>query len=161
MHTFAIFSCFYSRLQRLIVVKQWNSHKGAIIFTKRSLHSQVCWFFLQLRAQRQHSPRDTIQHLNGRATARKHTVIDKLSQISRGEIGYSSVEIVDYPVRNGKNLRNFDFILPKFHFILPKFYFAPRWGILFSSVEFCRFSRSYWLETLLHLVPLEEPSAHL
>ena len=41
------------------------------------------------------------------------------------EIGNSSVEIFDYPVRNGKIHRNFDFILPKFHFILPKFYFGP------------------------------------
>ena len=34
-----------------------------------------------------------------------------------------SVEIFDYPVRNKKNHRNFDFFLPNFHFILPNFYF--------------------------------------
>ena len=40
----------------------------------------------------------------------------------------SSVEILDYPVRNEKNLRNFDLLLPKFHFILPKFHFPSPWG---------------------------------
>ena len=47
----------------------------------------------------------------------------------------SSVEILDYPARNGKILRKFDFILPKFHFILPNFYFGPPWGIFVCSVE--------------------------
>ena len=37
------------------------------------------------------------------------------------------VEISDYPVRGGKTLRTYDFILPKFHFILPKFYFGSPW----------------------------------
>ncbi len=40
----------------------------------------------------------------------------------------SSVEILDYPVRNEKTLPNFHLILPKFHFILPNFYFDPPWG---------------------------------
>ena len=40
----------------------------------------------------------------------------------------SSVEILDYPVRNEKILRNFDLLLPKFHFILPNFYFPSPWG---------------------------------
>ena len=58
----------------------------------------------------------------------------------------SSVEIFDYPARNEKILRNFDFILPKFHFILPKFhfilpnfYFGPLWGIFVCSVEIPNF----------------------
>ena len=46
----------------------------------------------------------------------------------------SSVDILDYPVRNEKNLRNFDPFLPKFHFILPNFYFVPPWGIFVSHV---------------------------
>ena len=49
--------------------------------------------------------------------------------------GISSVDILDYPVRNGKILPNFDFILPKFCFILPKFCFGPRWGIFVYSLE--------------------------
>ena len=39
------------------------------------------------------------------------------------EIENTLVEISDYPVRGGKILRTYDFILPKFHFILPKFHF--------------------------------------
>ena len=38
------------------------------------------------------------------------------------------MEIVDYPARKRKILRNFKIILPKFHLILPKSYFAPPWG---------------------------------
>ena len=51
------------------------------------------------------------------------------------EIGNSSVEILGYPVRNGKIHRNFDFILPKFHLTLPKFYSFPPWGFSISSVK--------------------------
>ena len=47
----------------------------------------------------------------------------------------SSVKVFDFPVRDGKTLRNFDFILPKFHFTLPKFCFSPRWKIKNNSVE--------------------------
>ena len=47
----------------------------------------------------------------------------------------SSVEIADYPRRDEKILRNFDFVLPKFHFILPNFYFPIPWGISICSVE--------------------------
>ena len=54
----------------------------------------------------------------------------------------SSVEILDYPAKNGKILRNFEiflpkfyFILPKFYFILPKFYFDPPWGFFVCSLE--------------------------
>ena len=56
---------------------------------------------------------------------------DKSINVSMEEIGSwrksinSSVEILDYPVRNEKILRNFDLLLPKFHFILPNFYFDP------------------------------------
>ncbi len=35
----------------------------------------------------------------------------------------SSMEILNYPGRNKKILRNFEIFLPKFHFILPNFYF--------------------------------------
>ncbi|WP_299366437.1 hypothetical protein [uncultured Porphyromonas sp.] len=38
------------------------------------------------------------------------------------EIENPLVEISDYPVRDGKILRTYDFILPKF-------YFAPMWRI--------------------------------
>ena len=41
----------------------------------------------------------------------------------------SSVKVFDFPVRNGKTLRTFDFTLPKFHLILPKFCFSPPWRI--------------------------------
>ena len=40
----------------------------------------------------------------------------------------SSVEILDYPARKRKILRNF-------HFILPKFYFGFPWRIFVSSLE--------------------------
>ena len=53
--------------------------------------------------------------------------------------GNSSVDILDYPARERKILRNFDLLLPKFHFILPKFYFAPRWGIFVFYRGFCDF----------------------
>ena len=49
------------------------------------------------------------------------------------EIENTPVEISDYPVRDGKILRTYHFILPKFHFILPKFYFALTWKILVSQ----------------------------
>ena len=45
----------------------------------------------------------------------------------RGKSSNSSVEILDYPVRNEKILRNFDLLLPKFHFILPNFHFPSPW----------------------------------
>ena len=54
--------------------------------------------------------------------------------VSTEEIVNSSVEIFDFPVRDGKTLPNFDFILPKFHLILPKFCFAPPWGNPASSL---------------------------
>ena len=66
----------------------------------------------------------------------------------------SSVDILDYPVRNGKILPNFHSFLPKFHFILPNFYFAPRWGILVYSLEISDFLGRDRLERLLHLVAL-------
>ena len=47
----------------------------------------------------------------------------------------SSVEIFDYPARDGKILRNFEIFLPKFHFILPKFYFPVPWKIFVCSLE--------------------------
>ena len=56
---------------------------------------------------------------------------DKSINVSMAEIGRrrksinSSMEILDYPARNEKILRNFHLILPKFHFILPNFYFDP------------------------------------
>ena len=53
----------------------------------------------------------------------------------------SSVDIVDCPVRNEKNLRNFDFFLPNFYFILPNFYFGPPWGIFVCSVKLPDFLR--------------------
>jgi hypothetical protein len=59
----------------------------------------------------------------------------------------SSVDILDYPVRNGK-------ILPKFHFILPNFYFVPRWWIFVCSLEISDFLGRDRLERLLHLVGL-------
>jgi len=40
----------------------------------------------------------------------------------------SSMEILNYPGRNKKILRNFEIFLPKFHFILPNFYFPSPWG---------------------------------
>ena len=70
---------------------------------------------------------------------------DKSINVSMEEIGSwrkssnSSVEILDYPVRNEKTLPNFDSFLPKFHFILPNFYFGPLWGIFNCSVEFSDF----------------------
>ena len=65
---------------------------------------------------------------------------DKSINVSMEEIGRrrksinSSVEILDYPVRNEKILRNFDLLLPKFHFILPKFHFPIPWGKFVSSL---------------------------
>ena len=47
----------------------------------------------------------------------------------------SSVKVFDFPVRDRKTLRNFDFILPKYHLIPPKFYFAPRWELKNNSVD--------------------------
>ena len=55
------------------------------------------------------------------------------------EIVNPSVEILDYPVRDGKILRTYDFILPKFHFIPPKFYFAPPWRIFVCSLDILDF----------------------
>ena len=66
----------------------------------------------------------------------------------------SSVDILDYPVRNGKILPNFHSFLPKFHFILPKFHFAPQWGIFVCSLEISDFLGRDRLERLLHLVGL-------
>ncbi len=66
---------------------------------------------------------------------------DKSINVSMEEIGRrrksinSSVEILDYPVRNEKILRNFEIFLPKFHFILPNFYFGARWRIFVCSLE--------------------------
>ena len=51
----------------------------------------------------------------------------------------SSVMVFDFPVRDGKTLRNYHFILPKFHFILPNFYFAPPWRILVSSLAVSKY----------------------
>ena len=70
---------------------------------------------------------------------------DKSINVSMEEIGSwrkssnSSVEILDYPVRDEKILPNFHLILPKFHFILPNFYFGPPWGIFICSVELSDF----------------------
>ena len=47
----------------------------------------------------------------------------------------SSVEILDYPARNGQILPNFEIFLPKFHFILPNFYFSPPWENSVCSLE--------------------------
>ena len=66
----------------------------------------------------------------------------------------SSVDILDYPVRNGKILPNFHSFLPKFHFILPNFYFVPRWWIFVCSLEISDFLGRDRLERLLHLVGL-------
>ena len=49
--------------------------------------------------------------------------------VSTEEIVNSSVGIFDFPVRGGKTLRTYDFILPKFHLILPKRFLLPPWGI--------------------------------
>ena len=57
------------------------------------------------------------------------------------EIENPLVEISDYPVRDGKILRTYDFILPKFHFILPKFYFAPTWRIFIPHGAIAKFLR--------------------
>ena len=56
----------------------------------------------------------------------------------------SSVEILDYPARNGKILPNFDSFLPKFHFILPNFYFPLPWGIFVCSLEIPDFLGRDW-----------------
>ena len=70
---------------------------------------------------------------------------DKSINVSMEKIGCrrksinSSVEILDYPVRNEKILRNFDLLLPKFHFILPNFHFPSPWGIFICSVELSDF----------------------
>ena len=57
------------------------------------------------------------------------------------EIENPLVEISDYPVRDGKILRTYDFILPKFHFILPNFYFAPTWRIFILQRAIAKFLR--------------------
>ncbi len=54
-----------------------------------------------------------------------HIIYNKLINLSTEEIENPLVGISDYPVRGGKILRTYDFILPKFHFIPPKFYFSP------------------------------------
>ena len=70
---------------------------------------------------------------------------DKSINVSMEEIGRrrksinSSVEILDYPVRNEKILRNFDLLLPKFHFILPKFHFPSPWGKFVYSLKISDF----------------------
>ena len=53
----------------------------------------------------------------------------------------SSVEILGWPARNEKILRNFEIFLPKFHFILPNFYFPVPWGIFVCSLKFTNFLR--------------------
>ena len=66
-------------------------------------------------------------------------IADECIYVSQTEIkrwrksGNSSVDILDYPARKRKILRNFHFILPKFRFILPNFYFAPPWRIFVFS----------------------------
>ena len=57
-----------------------------------------------------------------------------------------SVEIADYPQRDEKILRNFDFVLPKFHFILPKFHFPVPWGKFVCSLEFSDFLGRNWTQ---------------
>ena len=42
------------------------------------------------------------------------------------EIVNSSVMVFDFPVRNGKTLRTYDFIPPKFHLTPPKYYSSLR-----------------------------------
>lgn len=51
----------------------------------------------------------------------------------------SSVEIFDFPVRDGKTLRTYDFILPKFHFIPPNPSFT-------AKINFRAFSRETWVK---------------
>ena len=59
------------------------------------------------------------------------------------ESGNPSVDILDYPARKRKILRNFDLLLPKFHFILPKFYFVPPWRVFVCSLEILDFLSRY------------------
>ena len=60
-------------------------------------------------------------------------------QIPPEEIANALVENEIPPLSNEKNLRNFDFFLPKFHFILPKFYFSAPWRIFVFSLELSDF----------------------
>ena len=69
---------------------------------------------------------------------------------------FSSGGISEYPVRNGKILRNFDLLLPKFHFILPNFYFIlpKKWAISSELFEdfFGGIHQSWLVRSYLHEV---------
>ena len=81
-------------------------------------------FVVKTKLEKYHQPMNASSTETG-------LIQDKSINVSMEEIGSwrksinSSVEILDYPVRNEKILRNFDLLLPKFHFILPNFYFDP------------------------------------
>ena len=81
-------------------------------------------FVVKTKLEKYHEPMNASSSGTG-------LIQDKSINVSMEEIGSwrklinSSVEILDYPVRNEKILRNFDLLLPKFHFILPNFYFRP------------------------------------
>ena len=57
-----------------------------------------------------------------------HIIYNDLINRPMEEIVNPSVEILDYPVRDGKILRTYDFILPKF-------YFAPPWRIFVCYLD--------------------------
>ena len=81
-------------------------------------------FVVKTKLEKYHEPMNASSSGTG-------LIQDKSINVSMEEIGSwrklinSSVEILDYPVRNEKIFRNFDLLLPKFHFILPNFYFVP------------------------------------
>ena len=78
----------------------------------------------------------------------------------------SSVDILNYPARNGQILRNFEIFLPKFHFILPNFYFPVPWRIFVCSLETSDFLRRDWsalyfpLQNAIWSVARPDPDAH-
>ena len=95
-------------------------------------------FVVKTKLEKYHEPMNT-------SSTEKGLIQDKSINVFMEEIGSwrksinSSVEILDYPVRNEKILPNFDSFLPKFHFILPKFHFPSPWEIFICSVELSDF----------------------
>lgn len=81
-------------------------------------------FVVKTKLEKYHEPMNASSTETG-------LIQDKSINVSMEEIGSwrksinSSVEILDYPVRNEKTLRDFEIFLPKFHCILPNFYFDP------------------------------------
>ena len=83
-------------------------------------------------------------HIEG-FTSTDETLYVSTTEIGRWrKSGNPSVDILDYPARKRKILRNFHFILPKFHFILPKFYFPSPWRIFVCSLEILDFLGRDW-----------------